>query len=243
MKAALPFNENERLRALREYSILDSLPESDYDNITRMASQICGTPVALISFIDDTRQWFKSSLGINVKETPKDHAFCSHAILNPNEILIVPDSRKDERFSQNPLVTGDPHVVFYAGVPLVNRDGFALGSLCVVDTETRVLNESQVSALKVLGKHVITMVELRKANKTLQTMQGYLQERNSELEKLASIVTNDVYPYFSQLSSSIHLLQTMHVKELNDEGKELVTGCLKNLNRINSSLKSISELF
>ncbi len=242
MIATLPLNENERLQALKDYNILDSLPEADYDNITRMASEICGTSVALISFIDDKRQWFKSSHGIDVKETPRDFAFCTHAILNPNEILIVPDSRKDERFAENPLVTGDPHVIFYAGVPLINRDGFALGSLCVVDTETKVLNENQISALKVLARHVIAIVELRKANKTLKTMQVYLEERNSELERLVSIVTKEVEPCFLKLSSSVNLLHNIYSNQLNNEGKKLIGDCINNLDKINSSLKNISEL-
>ena len=151
--------------SLKSYDILDSLPEAEYDDITKLASEICQTNVSLISLIDDKKQWFKSIHGLEVKETPRDFAFCTHAILNPNEILIVPDSRLDTRFADNPLVTNDPHVVFYAGVPLVNRDGYPLGSLCVIDSSTKELNANQITALKVLAKHVVSLVELRKTNK------------------------------------------------------------------------------
>jgi GAF domain-containing protein len=107
-------DEQKRLEALNAYGIMDSLPEEEYDNITSLASRICGTPISLITLLDDQRQWFKSATGIDIKETPIEYAFCSHAIQNPSEILVVPDSRKDERFANNPFVTGEPHIVFYA---------------------------------------------------------------------------------------------------------------------------------
>ena len=186
--AALTDKETERIASLKTYDILDSLPEKDYDDITQLASEICGTSVSLISLIDDKRQWFKSAHGIDVKETPRDFAFCTHAILNPHEVFVVPDSRKDIRFADNPLVKEDPHVIFYAGVPLVNKDGFPLGSLCVIDNAAKELNESQLKALKSLAKQVVTLLELRKANKTLQTFGSFLEERNTELEVMAQTI-------------------------------------------------------
>ena len=171
---------------LRSYDIMDSLPEKDYDDITHLASEICGTPVALISLIDDTRQWFKSAQGIDVRETPKEQAFCAHTIRNGGEILIVNDSRRDKRFADNPLVTGEPHVVFYAGAPLVTESGYSLGSLCVIDTQERNLNDKQKRALRILANQVVTLLELRKKNKALLTMQVLLQERNQELEQASA---------------------------------------------------------
>ena len=122
-----PDNEIERLQALREYSILDTLPEQDFEDITKIASEICQTPISLITLIDSNRQWFKSNHGLNVRETARDYAFCAHAINTPDRILIVKDSREDNRFVDNPLVTGYPNVIFYAGVPLINPEGFSLG--------------------------------------------------------------------------------------------------------------------
>ncbi len=182
--ATLPFNEKERLSVVKSYDILDSLPEQDYDDLTSLASEICQTPISLISLIDDQRQWFKSSHGIEVYETPRDSAFCSHTILNPKEVLMVPDLREDERFARNPFVTGDPAAVFYAGVPLVNEDGYPLGSLCVIDMEAKKLSPKQLAALKIIAKQVVNLLDLRRKNKSLETLKRLLEERNTELEAL-----------------------------------------------------------
>lgn len=232
--APLHENERERLQALKSYDILDSLPEADYDDIAKLASEICQTNVSLISFIDDKRQWFKSIHGLEIKETPRDFAFCTHGILNPNEILIVPDSRLDARFADNPLVTNDPHVIFYAGVPLVNHDGYPLGSLCVIDSSPKELKTNQLTALKVLAKQVVTLVELRKANKMFKTMQGLLQERNRELENISF----DVMKYVTKLSSAITLLNQDHSNFLSDEGKDLLKSCISSLHKIEDSLSN-----
>jgi GAF domain-containing protein len=183
MPIPLPVNEDGRLLELESYNIMDSLPEADYDDITKLASEICRTDVSLISLLDDKRQWFKSATGTLVRETPKEYAFCAHAIVNPLEPLIVPDTREDSRFSHNPLVIGDPHVVFYAGVPLVTEKGFALGSLCVIHAETRTLDEFQLSALRTLAKQVINLMELKKRNRSLLSIANVLEERNVELEE------------------------------------------------------------
>ena len=183
MPIPLPVNEDGRLLDLESYNIMDSLPEADYDDITKLASEICRTDISLISLLDDKRQWFKSATGLQVKETPKEYAFCAHAIVNPLETLIVPDSRQDSRFAGNPLVTGDPHVIFYAGVPLVTEKGFALGSLCVIHAETRTLDDFQLSALRTLAKQVVNLMELKKRNRSLLSIANMLEERNVELEE------------------------------------------------------------
>ena len=158
--------ELERLKDLESYSILDSLPEDDYDNITSIAAEICGTPVSLITFVDAQRQWFKSHYGTEVQETPRELAFCTHTFANPQDILIVKDLRKDTRFHDNPLVTGEPFVVFYAGVPLVSENGRPLGTLCVIDHKPKELDNNRVYALKALSKQVMSLLKLRK-NKVL----------------------------------------------------------------------------
>ncbi|GAA4459591.1 hypothetical protein GCM10023189_33520 [Nibrella saemangeumensis] len=180
MKAAsIPANEEVRLNALSSYGILDTLPEEEYDSITRMATEICRTPISLVSLIDKNRQWCKSRQRLKVTETSREVSFCAHVLLNPEQLFIVPDARKDERFADNPLVTGYPNVVFYAGVPLVDQDGFALGSLCVIDSRPRTLTENQLLSLKALAKLVTTHFELRRTRQELaETRQALADARN-----------------------------------------------------------------
>ncbi|WP_158799300.1 ATP-binding protein [Pedobacter sp. L105] len=176
-------NENERLAALHSFHILDTAEEKDFDDLTALASAICQTPIALISLVDQDRQWFKSHKGLPASETSRDFSFCAHAITSPNELLIVPDASLDNRFSANPLVTGDTNIVFYAGVPLVSSEGFALGSLCIIDHQTRELTIEQINALTILAKQVMAQLELRK--KTIQLSHAKEQLELS-LEKLES---------------------------------------------------------
>ncbi len=160
ISAPLPPDEERRLAALQRYSILDTLPEPAYDDIVQIAAQICATPIALVSLVDAGRQWFKARFGLDATQTPRDVAFCAHAILDRG-LFIVPDAHADERFADNPLVTGAPDVRFYAGTPLVSPDGFALGTLCVIDREARGLSESQRLALEALGRQVVCHLEAR----------------------------------------------------------------------------------
>ena len=175
--------EQMRLEALQEYGIMDTPPEEAFDNLTSLASRICGTPISLITLLDDHRQWFKSAIGIDIRETPIEYAFCTHALKNPSELTVVPDSRKDERFASNPFVTSEPHIVFYAGMPLVDEAGHALGSLCVLDVEEHTLSPLQLTALKQLAKQVVTLLQLRMKARSLQKQLEVLQQQNRELEE------------------------------------------------------------
>lgn len=166
IKPKKPLNEEERLAALREYHILDTPEEAEYDDIATISAQICGTPISLVSLVDADRQWFKARHGIEARETPREVAFCAHAILG-SDPLIVPDALEDERFAENPLVTTEPKVRFYAGVPLVTPGGHALGTLCAVDRRPRTLEPEALRALKALARQVVTLLEHRRVSARL----------------------------------------------------------------------------
>jgi signal transduction histidine kinase len=227
----IPKNEEERLESLRSYHILDTAEEQDFDELAMLASAICQTPIALISLIDDNRQWFKSRKGTNVKETPREISFCAHTIATASDILIVNDTTKDERFYNNPLVTGETKVTFYAGVPLVNEDGYSLGTLCVIDQQAKELTEEQVMALKVLAKQVIVKLELKRKLLALEQKNQELVEVNTFIQKFATTAAHDIK---NPLSSMMLTSQALQIKlaKLEDEG------CMRLINlNINSSNK------
>ena len=159
--AARPENESDRLAALHEYRILGTKPEQSYDDITTIASETCQTPIALLSLVDADRQWFKSRVGLDVEETPRDWSFCAHAILS-SEPLIVPDAHCDQRFKDNPLVAGDPGIRLYAGFPLQNDEDHRIGTLCVIDRRPRDLNPVQCKVMEALARQAVSFLELRK---------------------------------------------------------------------------------
>ncbi len=165
MKSApLPPDEEARLAALRLYDVLDTPPEQPFDDLAELAAHICAAPIALISLIDEDRQWFKSRVGLDARETTRDIAFCAHAIQQP-DLFIVEDAARDARFSDNPLVTAEPHIRFYAGAPLITPEGRALGTLCVIDRQPRSLAPDHQRALRVLSRHVMTQLELRRRDR------------------------------------------------------------------------------
>lgn len=168
LRVPMPLNEPSRLLALQSYEILDSGREPSYDDIALLASLICRTPIALITLIDEDRQWFKSRIGLDSAGMPRELAFCAHTILEPDNVLTVADARLDARFCANPFVTGEPHVRFYAGAPLVSADGHALGTLCVIDREPRRLQPDQKEALLALSRQVMVLMEERRTSAALR---------------------------------------------------------------------------
>lgn len=183
MKAPLPSNEALRLETLRRYNVLDTPPEMDFDDMVKLAAQICQVPIAAVSLIDENRQWFKSIIGLHVTETSRNVAFCAHAILNPEELLEVRDAQLDLRFADNPLVTHEPHIRFYAGAPLITNDGLALGTLCVIDCVPRELSAEQKIALTALSRAVIVQLELRHLLAAYRHSEELLQSLNESLEQ------------------------------------------------------------
>ncbi len=166
--APLPHNESDRIRAIRESHILDTGDEVEFSDITELATAICEVPISLITIIDEQRQWIKARKGLEVYETTRAESFCSHAILQPESPLIITDSTKDERFIDNPNTKGPQPIVFYGGVPLVTQDGYALGTLCVIDHKPRTLTEYQLKSLRILASHVTSLIEIRRKNNALR---------------------------------------------------------------------------
>ena len=178
--APRPGDEKQRLEAVRATDILDTPPEADFDALTRIAAAVCGTPIALVSLLDEHRQWFKSKVGLEACELPRDAALCAHTILEP-DLLVVPDARADPRFADNPLVLRDPHIRFYAGTPLRTADGHAIGTLCVIDHAPRQLTPEQRSALRDLGQQATAQIELRRTVADLRRVIGERERAEAAL--------------------------------------------------------------
>ena len=190
MPAPKPKNEKQRLNVLWQYDVLDTVPEEVFDDLTDLAATICEAPIALISLVDEDRQWFKAKTGVTISETSRDISFCAHCILS-DDLFIVPDAAKDKRFKDNPLVTTNPKIRFYAGAPLVAPSGHVLGSLCVMDKVPRKLRTEQQQALRVLAHHVVSQLELRRharelanVNKSHEQLETELGRAKAEIDRL-----------------------------------------------------------
>jgi len=214
--------EKERIRELESYSILDTLPEEDYDNLTAIAAVICGTKISLVSLLDNSRQWFKSHHGLSATETPKEFAFCAHAINDPENFFSVQDARKDERFHDNPLVTGEPFVTFYAGVPLLSENGLPIGTICVIDQKPQVLNKNQIISLKALSNQVMKLMELRRNKIELEKVIGRLEQKNRELDDFALAAAHDIKSPLRNISSLTDLLLKVHHSEIDKDGQKML---------------------
>ena len=254
-KPATPLNEKDRLDTLFKYDVLDTVEENIFDDITALIAAICDVPIALVSLIDEKRQWFKSHYGIDVKETPREVAFCAHAI-NGTEIFVVENSAKDERFHDNPLVTNAPHVNFYAGAPLITPGGFIIGTLCVIDQKPRTLSPNQLNALEVLAKQVITLLELRRNQKLLKVaghemqamrrshaiiefnLDGYILDANEKFQNLMGYSLDELIGNHHSMFIPYHLKES---EEYSNFWKNILNGQFENgeFKRITKNEKEI----
>ncbi len=178
MSTATPQYEKKRLKVLWQYEVLDTVPEALFDDLTELAACVCEAPIALISLVDEKRQWFKSKFGTTVNETSRDVSFCAHAIQQP-DLFIIPDATLDQRFAQNPLVTSDPKIRFYAGAPLITPDGYALGTLCVIDKVPRELRPEQKQALRILSRHIVSQLEVRRHSREIRQKEASAVQPNA----------------------------------------------------------------
>ncbi len=212
--APLPENENERLKALRRYDILDTEAEVAYDNIVELASYICETPIALVSLVDDERQWFKAKVGLDAEETHRNLAFCAHAI-HDDKVLEVENAAEDARFSDNALVSGAPNIRFYAGAPIITNDGHKLGTLCAMDTVPKKLNDKQRSAMQSLARQVQSNFELRYRS-------AHLKQLNETKNKFFSILSHDIRSPVKSIMGLCEYLKRRAENMGKDELKEVV---------------------
>jgi GAF domain-containing protein len=218
----IPENEKERLIALKSYHIFDTGEEKDYDALASLASAICQVPIALITFIDEDRQWFKSHKGTDLTENTRALSFCTHAIASGEDIMIVPDATLDARFADNPMVSGPFQVSFYAGVPLINEDGFALGTLCVIDQQKHELTIDQVEALKTLAAQVVDKLELRRKVAYLEKANQELLNSNVLIQKFASMAAHDIKNPLSSIKLTSQALRVRHQKAQDESCLRLV---------------------
>lgn len=228
-----PINEQERLTAVKSYNLVDTLPEKDFDNITALTASICDVPISLVTLMDADRNFLKSHYGLDIQESPRDISFCAHAILDDSNIFIIEDARKDARFKDNPLVK-EMDLIFYAGIRLINPDGYPLGTLCIFDNKPRQLDEKQKKALAALAYQVVNLFEARKRNMKLTILQKELEERNEELKNFAGIVSHDMKMPLANMIITSDILRSKYGPLLDEQGKEY-------LNYIKQSSFTLSE--
>lgn len=227
-------NEKKRQEAVNTYKLVGTLPERSYDDITQIAAFICDAPIALITMLDYNRNFLKSHYGVPFSESPREISFCTHAIQSTGSIFIIPDAREDDRFKNNPLVTGDMKAIFYAGVPLVDKGGHALGTLCVFDHKPRTINDRQKNALIALAHQVVNLFELHRQNLENKALQKNLRKKNSLLKEFAGVVSHDMKMPLANIITTTDLLKAKYKEFLDEKG-------LDYLNYLKSSSFSLSE--
>jgi signal transduction histidine kinase len=247
MNANKPKNDQERIHALHRFNILDTPKEEDYDAITRLAASICGAPISVINLIDLDRQWFKSEVGLGVRETPLATSLCAHAILE-QEILVIPDTREDCRFSDNPLVTSNPGLRAYAGALLKTEDGFALGTLCVLDYKPRQWTQTEIDAIRVLARQVMTQLEFRllgiNLNETNRALTESLVQQEAQLKDAAQDLEAFCYALAHDIRTPVRniIFETgMALDDLEPEVREAVGPMLRKISEETGKIAALAS--
>jgi len=233
--------EAERIKSLKSYLVLDTEAEEEIDNLTELASEICETPISLVSLVDEKRQWFKSKVGLEVNETSRDVAFCAHAINKTNGLLIVEDARIDKRFFDNPLVTSHPNVIFYAGVVLKSDEDLPLGTLCVIDNVPRKLSDKQIRSLKMISKQIMTLLNYKKSLRKQEELSIQLLQKNLELESFASIAAHDLKSPLANIIGSANLFSEIYAKQIDEEGRVIIDIIEKSGQRLKSLIDGLLQ--
>lgn len=218
-----PKNESLRIASLNELQIINTEPEANYDSIAQLASYICDVPVSLITLVADDKQWFKAKFGTDLCGTDREIAFCSHAILEPDKLMVVKDTQLDPRFLDNPLVTSDINIRFYAGMPLLSSEGFPLGTLCVLDNKPHDLDDKQKDALKALAKQVESLFELRRQNLELEKIKKDLNIKNNQLKEFAGTVSHDMKMPLANMIITSDLLRAKYGHLIDETGNNYLT--------------------
>ena len=242
---AIPENEKERLEKLKEYNILDTPEEDSFNEIVKLASIICNAPISTISLLDEKRQWFKAKVGLEQEQTPREHAFCAHAI-NGNDLMVVPNAINDERFYDNPLVTNAPDIRFYAGMPIITPDGNKLGTICVLDRKPRNLDDDQKFALQILAKNVMTLLELRLKNNNLSDTLTALYTQSNETDRinnvnnrLLSILAHDLKNPLGAIQQTLEIFSDGDMS--NEDRNEIALELKKNVGNAMNMLNEVLQ--
>ncbi len=204
-----------RLKALRDLRILDSANDEAFDNLVQLAAAVLDVPISLVSFVDEGRQWFKAKHGLSASQTPRSDSFCAHAI-QEEAVMVIEDATEDPRFCDNALVTGVPFIRFYAGAPIYSPDGYALGTLCVIDTKPRPVSEEKIHALRTLSNQVSKLIELRHSNQQLQESKQQIDRHNENLTRLMRMIAHDLRNPFNGLMNLTELLR-MDISTMNED--------------------------
>ncbi|RZJ72983.1 GAF domain-containing sensor histidine kinase [Flavobacterium sp.] len=219
--APIPANDRQRLDALLSYKVLDTEAENDFDDITKLAAEICESPISIITLLDEQRQWFKSCIGLDITESPRETSFCGHVVANPTENLIVEDVKDDIRFHDNPFVT-EGVIGAYAGIPIVNPEGFALGALCVIDDKAKKLEPFQIKALEKLANQVTKLLELRRNNYKLTESHNALSQRYKDLEQFSHVVSHDIKSPLNNIMQLSEFFTDMYGQSLDENGRQMI---------------------